>query len=125
VCGAGESGHVGAGLGDDDVGDRPANPRDAGEQVSGGVQGVDLLLDPLLEVLDCRIVLVNLLSRSRVMEAWCSVKRPVKASVRSATLTFNPPLSSTSAAGSVTPDISAVRIRRLATSQRSVTTMDI
>jgi hypothetical protein len=59
VGGAGEGGHVGAGLGDDDVGDRPAHPRDAGEQVSGGVQGVDLLLDPLLEVLDCRIVLID------------------------------------------------------------------
>ena len=57
--GGGEGGHVGAGLGDDDVGDRPAHPRDAGEQVSGAVHGVDLLLDPLLELLDGRVVLVD------------------------------------------------------------------
>src|SRR5215212_1609878 len=37
----------------------PAHPRDAGEQVPRGLHGVDLLLDPLLEVLDCRVVLVD------------------------------------------------------------------
>ena len=120
----GKGGHVRAGLGDDDVCDRPANPRDAGEQISGDVHGVDLLLDPLLEQKIAAVCWSILLSRSWVMKAWCSVKRPVKASARSAALTFNPPLSSTRAAGSVTPDINAVRIRRLATPQRSVTTLD-
>ena len=59
MCGSGKGGHVGAGLGDDDVGDRPAHPRDASEQVPRGLHGVDLLLDPLPEVLDCRVVLVD------------------------------------------------------------------
>jgi hypothetical protein len=35
VGGGGEGGYVGAGLGDDDVGDRPADPRDAGEELPG------------------------------------------------------------------------------------------
>ena len=73
-----EHGHVGAGLGDDHVGDRDGDARDRGQHVPGGTKGLHRLLDPGGEPVDHRGLRVDLVRYSPTMNAWCSVNRPVQ-----------------------------------------------
>ncbi len=57
--GGGEPGHVGAGLGDDDVGGQGADPGDGADQVPEPAKGLDHHLDPGGELVDRRGVLVD------------------------------------------------------------------
>ena len=57
--GGGEPGHVGAGLGDDDVGGQGADPGDRADQVPEALKGLDHHLDPGGELLDRGGVLVD------------------------------------------------------------------
>ena len=58
LCG-GESGHVGSGLGDDDVGGVPTDAGDGADQVAEAAKGFDHHLDSIGELLDGRGVLVD------------------------------------------------------------------
>ena len=59
MAGGGEAGHVGAGLGDGDVGDSGADPGQGGDQVPDDTKGFDHHLDPGGEVVDGAGVLVD------------------------------------------------------------------
>ena len=61
-----EPGHVGAGFGDDHVGDAARDPHDSDEEVSGAAKGFDHHVDPVGEVLDGIGVLID---RSRCTRA--------------------------------------------------------
>ena len=54
-----ELGHVGAGLGDDHVGDEGGDARDRDQEVPGAAKGFDHHLDPVGELLDGTRVLVD------------------------------------------------------------------
>lgn len=59
VSGAGEPGHVRAGLGNDDVGDEGADPRDPADQLVEPAKGLDHLLDLLGQLRDGAGVLAD------------------------------------------------------------------
>lgn len=59
MVGGGEPCHVGAGLGDDDMGDRRADPGDGGQQGHGGLVTDDCGLDLCFESLDRRLEAVD------------------------------------------------------------------
>ena len=58
-CAVGNLAHVGAGLGDDDVGGVAPDPGDGADQVAEAVKGLDHQLDSIGELLDGRGVLVD------------------------------------------------------------------
>jgi hypothetical protein len=70
VRGGRESGHVRAGLGDEDLGDAGAHPGDAVEMVDDGLKGRDLGLDALGEAGDGGLGGVDPVEHRAQTNAW-------------------------------------------------------
>ena len=91
--GGGEDGHVGPGLGDDDFGDEAGDAGDAGRGVPGRARKGAISSSIRASTRWRSLVWASIRSRnSRAMKAWCSLKRPVSASMRAGDLRAHPRL---------------------------------
>ena len=124
VGGGRELGHVGAGLGDDHVGDEGRDPGDGDDQVPGAAKGLDHHLDSGGDLVDGVAVLVDEVQVNAGQEGVMVAEAAGECFGELRDLGPHPPFRQLGQRGSRWPAMSASSINRLDTPLMSLATDD-